>query len=197
MVEIVLFHHVQGRTKGVEAFADALRQAGHTVQVPDVFDGRTFDTLDEGIAYAKEVGFGTLQERSVAAAEKLGPELVYAGLSLGAMPAQRLAQTRPGARGALLLHGCAPVSEFGETWPADVPVQVHGMDADPLFAEEDGDLGAARALAESTEVAELFLYPGREHLFTDSSLPSYDEEASALLLRRALAFLDRLGPDRL
>ena len=192
MAEIVLFHHVQGRTEGVEAFADTLRGAGHTVHVPDVFDGRTFDTLDEGIAHARQLGFAALQERSVAAAEKLPPGLVYVGFSLGAMPAQRLAQTRPGAKGALLLHGCAPVSEFGEAWPANVPVQVHGMDADPLFAEEDGDLGAARALAESTEVAELFLYPGREHLFTDSSLPSYDEDASALLTRRALAFLEPL-----
>lgn len=192
MAELVLFHHAQGRTKGVEALADTLRKAGHTVHVPDVFDGRTFDTLDEGIAYAKEVGFDTLQERGIAEAEKLGPDLVYAGLSLGAMPAQQLAQTRPGARGALLLHGCVPVSEFGSAWPAAVPVQVHGMDADPLFAEEDGDLGAARALVESTEGAELFLYLGKEHLFTDASLSSYDEEAAALLNRRVLAFLERL-----
>ena len=192
MAEIVLFHHVQGLTEGVQAFADTLRQAGHTVHVPDVVEGRTFDTLDAGIAHAKEVGFGVLQDRAVAAAEKHGPDLVYAGFSLGAMPAQQLAQTRSGARAALLFHGCAPVSEFGDAWPAGVPVQVHGMDADPLFAEEDGDLGAARALADSTEDAELFLYPGKEHLFADSSLSSYDADAAALLIRRVLAFLGRV-----
>lgn len=192
MAEIVLYHHVQGLTKGVEAFADTLRQPGHTVHVPDLFDGRTFGTLEEGIAYAKQVGFGTLQERGIAAADGLGPALVYAGFSLGGMPAQQLAQTRPGARGALLFHACAPVSEFGEAWPAGVPVQIHGMDADPLFAEDDGDLGAARALVDATDQAELFLYPGKQHLFADSSLPAYDEPAATVLTQRVLDFLATL-----
>jgi dienelactone hydrolase len=188
MAELVLYHHVQGLTKGVEAFADTLREAGHTVHVPDLFDGHTFTTLEDGIAYAQQVGFGTLQVRGVAAAEALGPALVYAGFSFGVMPAQQLAQTRAGARGALLFHACAPVSEFGDAWPTGVPVQVHGMDADSLFADE-GDLDAARELVDSTDQAELFLYPGKEHLFADSSLPSYDEEAAALLTRRVLDFL--------
>lgn len=192
MAEVLLFHHVHGLTKGVEAFADTLRQAGHTVYVPDLFEGRTFTTLEEGIAHAREVGFGTIQDRGVAVAEGLGPALVYAGFSLGVMPAQRLAQTRAGARGALLFHACIPVSEFGESWPAGVPVQVHGMDADPEFADE-GDLDAARALVDSTDQAELFLYPGKEHLFADSSLPSYDAGAAALLTQRVL---DSLEPIR-
>jgi dienelactone hydrolase len=193
MAEVVLFHHAQGLTKGVEAFANELRQAGHTVHLPDLYDGHTFDTLDEGIAYAKQTGFDTVMERGVAAAEELGDALVYAGLSLGVMPAQRLAQTRAGAKGALFLHGCLPVSEFGDAWPAGVPVQVHGMADDPFFTEEDGDLDAARALAASTERAELFLYPGEEHLFTDSSLPSYDAEATTLLTRRVLTFLESIS----
>jgi dienelactone hydrolase len=191
MAELVLFHHAQGLTPGVESFADTLRQAGHTVHTPDVYEGRTYDTLDDGLAYAKQVGFGTLRDRGLAAVDGLSTELVYAGFSLGAMPAQQLAQTRTGARGALLFHGCAPASEFGASWPAAVPVQVHGMDADPFFAEEDGDLGAARALADSVEEAELFLYPGKEHLFADASLPSYDEPAAALLTQRVLDFLTR------
>lgn len=190
MAEVLLYHHAQGLTKGVEAFADELRGAGHTVHVPDLYDGHTFDTLEEGVAYASQTGFGTIMDRGVAAAEDLGDELVYAGFSLGVMPAQRLAQTRAGARGALLFHACLPVSEFGDAWPADVPVQVHGMDADPFFADE-GDIDAARALAESIEQAELFVYPGHEHLFADSSLPSYDPSAAALLTRRVLDFLDR------
>ena len=188
MAELVLYHHVQGLTEGVQAFADTLREAGHTVHVPDLFDGRTFTTLEDGMAYAQQVGFGTLNERGVAEAEALGPALVYAGFSMGVMPAQQLAQTRASARGALLFHACLPVSEFGDAWPAGVPVQVHGMDADALFADE-GDLDAARDLVASTDNAELYLYPGKEHLFADSSLPSYDEEAAALLTQRVLDFL--------
>ena len=192
MAEIVLYHHVQGLTAGVDAFADTMREAGHTVHVPDLLDGRTFATLEDGIAHAKEIGFRAINDRGLAAAEALGPDLVYAGLSLGVMPAQQLAQTRAGARGALLLHGCVPVSEFGDAWPAGVPVQVHGMDADPLFTEEGGDLDAARDLVASTDLAELYLYPGKEHLFTDSSLRSYDEDATTLLTQRVLDFLSTL-----
>ncbi len=189
MAEVVLFHHAQGLTPGVLAFADELRRAGHTVHTPDLFDGRTFETLDEGLGYAKEVGFGEVHQRGLRAAEELSAELVYAGFSLGAMPAQELAQTRAGARGALLFYSCVPVSEFGSSWPAGVPVQVHAMDADPFFVG-DGDIDAARALVKEAEDAELFLYPGDQHLFADSSLRSYDAEATALLTRRVLDFLN-------
>lgn len=189
MADVVLFHHAQGLTKGVDAFAAELRQAGHTVHVPDLYEGHTFETLADGLAYAEQAGFDTIMDRGVAAAEELGDAVVYAGFSLGVMPAQRLAQTRPGATGALFFHSCIPVEEFGEAWPAGLPVQVHGMDADPIFADE-GDLDAARALVGSAERAELFLYPGQEHLFADSSLPAYDQAAATLLTRRVLDFLD-------
>ena len=193
MAEIVLFHHVQGLTTGVEAFADELRRAGHTVHTPDLLGGRTFATIEDGMAHAREVGFGVLLERGVAAAEGLSSSgVVYAGFSLGAMPAQQLAQTRTDARGALLFHACLPLSEFGERWPEGVPVQVHGMDADPFFAEEGGDVDAARELVASTDEAELFLYPGNEHLFTDSSLPAYEPTAAQLLMERVLHFLDKV-----
>jgi dienelactone hydrolase len=188
MAEVLLFHHAQGQTEGFAAFADELRGAGHTVHAPDLYDGRTFATLDEGIAYAQQVGFEELLERGVQTADELPEELVYAGFSLGVLPAQKLAQTRPGARGALLFYSCVPTSEFGTPWPADVPVQIHGMDADPIFVDE-GDIDAARALVESAEHAELFLYPGDQHYFADSSLPSYDESAATLLTQRVLAFL--------
>lgn len=187
MTEVVLFHHAQGRTPGVVAFADELRRAGHLVHTPDLYDGRTFDTLEKGMGYVQEIGFGEVIERGTRAVEDLPAELVYAGFSLGVLPAQKLAQTRPGARGAVLCYSCVPVEEFG-TWPAGVPVQVHGMDADPIFVG-DGDIDAARALVASTEQAELFLYPGDQHYFADSSLPSYDPDATALLLQRTLAFL--------
>jgi dienelactone hydrolase len=172
----------------VVGFADRLRQAGHTVHAPDLYEGRTFDTLDEGIGYAEQIGSDVVIERGVRAVEPLPAELVYAGFSLGVLPAQKLAQTRPGARGALLFYSCVPVSEFSSVWPDGVRVQVHGVDADPIFVGE-GDIDAARALVASTEHAELFLYPGDRHFFADSSLPGYDADASALLLDRTLAFL--------
>ena len=188
MAEVVLFHHAQGLTPGIVAFADGLRRAGHTVHAPDLFEGRTFATIEEGVAHAREIGFGEVAERGLRAAEGLPAGSVYAGFSLGVVPAQRLAQTRPEARGALLFSACLPVSEFGDAWPAAVPVQIHGKDADPFFVE---DLEAAQALADSTDQAELFLYPGEEHLFADSSLPAYDPAAAKLLTERVLAFLGR------
>jgi dienelactone hydrolase len=192
MAEVLLFHHAQGQTAGFHAFADELRSGGHTVHTPDLFDGRTFGSIDEGLAYAKEVGFDEIIDRGVRAAGELPSELVYAGFSLGVVPAQKLAQTRPGARGALLFYSCVPTSEFGTSWPADVPVQIHGMDADPIFVDE-GDIDAARELVESAGDAELFLYPGDQHYFADSSLPSYDENATTLLTQRVLAFLGDRG----
>ena len=194
MTEIVLFHHAQGLTDGVHAFADRLRSEGHTVHTPDLYEGHTFGTLDEGMAYARSVGFDDLLDRGVAAGAALPPEIVYAGFSMGVMPAQKLAQTRVGARGALLFDACIPLREFGAPWPNGVPVQVHGMDHDPFFAEEGGDIDAARELVASTDQAELFLYPGSVHLFADSSLPGYDAAATALMLGRVLDFLSaRVG----
>jgi dienelactone hydrolase len=186
MSEVVLYHHVQGLTDGVRAFADELRQGGHAVHTPDLFDGRTFGTIEEGMSFAREAGFEALAERGVAAGEAFGPAVVYAGFSLGVMPAQQLAQTRPGAAGALLMYSCLPVSEFGDAWPEGVPVQVHGKEDDPFFLE---DMEAARVLIDSTAGAELFLYPGGQHLFADSSLPDYDAAAAALLIERVLEFL--------
>ena len=188
MAEVVLFHHAQGLTPGVAAFADELSHAGHIIHTPDLFDGRTFDSIEKGMSFVKELGFGEVMARGERAVEGLPSELVYAGFSLGVVPAQKLAQTRPGARGALLFYSCVPVSEFGQAWPKGVPVQVHGMDADPIFVGE-GDIDAARALVEEAEDGELFLYPGDQHYFADNSLPSYDAEATALLLQRVLKFL--------
>jgi len=136
MAEVVLFHHAQGLTSGVIGFADVLRGDGHTVHTPDLYDGSTFETLNQGIAHAEEIGFGEVLERGVQAVQGLPAELVYAGFSLGVLPAQKLAQTRAGARGALLFYSCVPVSEFGSSWPDGLPVQVHGMDADPIFVGE-------------------------------------------------------------
>jgi dienelactone hydrolase len=191
VAEVLLFHHAQGLTAGCLAFADELRAAGHTVHAPDLYDGKTFADLDDGVGYARQVGFDTIGDRGRVAAEGLLNEIVYAGFSLGAMPAQMLAQTRPRAKGALLFHGCVPASEFGGPWPQGVPLQIHLMEADEWALE--GDLDAARELDETVESAKLFLYPGDRHLFADSSLPDYDEEAATLLKQRVLSFLDNIA----
>ena len=189
MAEVVLFHHAQGLTDGVRAFADRLREAGHTVHVPDLFDGRTFDTVEAGVDHARSLGFDAVREAGLAFAGSLPAEVVYAGISLGVMPAQQLAQTRPGAAGAVFLDSCLPAEEFG-TWPEGLRAQVHGSVDDEWF---DEDLPFARALAESVPTVELFTYDGAKHLFADSSLSSYDEKAARLVLDRVLAFLDSLS----
>jgi dienelactone hydrolase len=193
--EILLFHHICGLTPGVVAFADSLRAAGHTVHTPDLFGGRRFDSIEAGSAYVDDIGFDTVVANGVAAAADLPEAMVYAGFSLGVIPAQSLAQTRAAARGALFFEACAPHDAFGDGWPAGLPVQVHGMDGDPFFAGE-GDIDAARELvelAQQSAAAELFVYHGDHHLFADSSLQSYDAAAAALLLDRVLKFLDVIG----
>jgi dienelactone hydrolase len=195
MTDVVLFHHVQGLTDGVRAFAGQLAEGGHTVHTPDLFDGETPASLEEGMAFARSLDDDAVRERVDAALSGLPPELVFAGISFGVMEAQRLAQTRPGARGALLYEGCLPITgkwAFGP-WPDGVPVQIHGKDDDAIFAHE-GDVDAAREIvaAVGSDHGELFLYPGDAHLFLDSSLPTYDAEATALAVQRSRALLDRV-----
>jgi dienelactone hydrolase len=196
MAEVVLFHHIQGLTDGVHELAERLRAGGHTVHTPDLFEGARPATIDDGAALTRSIGSAVLAERADRAVAGLPQEVVFAGISFGVGPAQRLAQTRPGASGALLYEACYPIDgewAFGP-WPAEVPVQVHGMERDPFFGLE-GDVDAARGIVESVGpgVAELFVYPGDVHLFTDSSLPSYDADATTLAVERSLGLLSRVG----
>jgi dienelactone hydrolase len=192
-MEILLFHHIAGLTAGVVALADDWRAAGHTVHTPDLYGGRVFDSIDSGAAFTRGPDAPDLTALVDAAVSDLPARLVYAGISAGVMHAQRLAQTRSGAAGAILMESCLPIT--GEwavgPWPDGVPVQIHGMDADEFFAGE-GDVDAAREIVASVPDSELFLYPGDRHLFEDRSLPSYDERATAQLTRRTLDFLARL-----
>lgn len=192
MTDVLLLHHAQGRTSGVLAFADDLAAQGHEIHVPDLFEGHVFDDLRAGVAHAEEVGFETIVDRGVAAADNLPGPIVYVGFSLGVLPAQKLAQTRPGALGAVLVGSCVPPEAFGAPWPSAVPVQVHGMDRDEIFVG-DGDLDAARNLVAGAAAGELFLYPGDGHLFADRSLPTFDAEAADLLTRRVVQFLSSVG----
>jgi dienelactone hydrolase len=196
MAEVVLFHHVAGLTDGVRSFAERLRAGGHTVHAPDLFEGETAATISGGLALVDRIGDEELQGRGRAALAGLPEALVYAGFSYGSGMAQHFAQGRPGARGALLYEGCLPLTGDWGTgpWPQGLRAQVHGMDADPYFALE-GDLDSAREITAvaGPGVVEVFTYPGDKHLFTDSSLPAYDKDATALVIERSIAFLDALG----
>ncbi len=192
MAEVVFFHSALGLTPGVASFAGRLREAGHVVHTPDLYEGRTFATVDEGVAHAKEIGFGTVLERGRQAAEGLPERLVYSGASLGVMPATLLVQNRPGAVGALFLHGAVPLDELGDgSWPAGVPLQIHTMEDDDW-----GDVDVARELATTVDGAEVFLYPGDRHLFTDDSIEEFAPDAAALVFERSLDFLARIDTRR-
>lgn len=187
MTDVVLFHHAQGLTDGVRAFATRLEVHGHRVFLPDLYEGATYDTLGEGVAHAERVGFDVIIARGVVAAEDMPPGTVFAGFSLGALPAQKLAQTRPGALGAVLYHGGVPADIFAATWPTAVGLQLH-------IAEDDewSELHVAQDLARRAPAGELYVYPGSAHLITDSSLGEYDPEATDLILQRTNTFLQRL-----
>src|SRR5439155_20298350 len=180
--EVVLFHHALGLTDPVRRFAAALRDAGHTVHTSDLYDGRMFDTIEDGMAHSEEIGGPmAIVDRARAAVESLPSEVVYVGFSLGVMPAQSLAQRRPDARGAVLCYAALPLGQWGENWPATwpegVPLQLHILDGDE-------DFEIAQQLAAKVPGAELFVYPGSEHYFAE-----HDEDADALLRQRVLSFL--------
>jgi Dienelactone hydrolase and related enzymes len=191
MPTILLFHHVQGLTPGVTAFADTLRAAGHSVHTPDLLDGRQFASIPDGIAYLQQLGFGTVIARGSEAAGAHAEADVVIGMSMGVLPAQYLAQTREGMRGAVFLHGAVPVREFSPAWPRQVAVQIHAMEGDPEFVAS-GDIDAARDIVAQAENGEMFLYPGTTHLFTDNSLADYDATAAALVTERVLGLLAKL-----
>ena len=186
MATVLLFHHALGVTPGITAFAEQLTEAGHHVIVPDLYDGHTFTSIEEGVAHASSVGFGAIMDRGVSLASGLGDNLVVAGFSLGVMSAQKLAQTRAGVVGALLYYAALPAAEFGSAWPDGVALQIHMGESDP-WAQED--LPAAVALAEEAG-GELFIYPTAKHLVADSSSEDYEPVIAAQIMERSLAFLE-------
>lgn len=192
MTHVALFHHAQGLTDGVVAFADRLRGQGHVVTTPDLYDGTTLADMGDGLAHAETIGFENILARGDAEADRLSEDTVYAGFSLGALVAHRLAQTRPGALGALLYHhGDVPMATFAEVWPSAVDVQIHVSEDDEYLEREVVEDFVEQAGRQA--VAELFLYPGSSHLFTDSSLAGYQSGSTELVLERTLQFLARRG----
>jgi dienelactone hydrolase len=195
MTTVVLFHHALGLTDGIRAVADRLTALGHTVHVPDLYDGATFTDIGQGVAHAQSLGFpGAVIGRGVAAAADIGPA-VYIGVSLGALPAQALAQSRPDVLGCVLIDSAILPSEIANawpgasaTWPAGVPLQLHAAEAD-----EWGDWAIATELAATIPEAECFDYPVAEHLVTDSSLPWYDDVVTSQVLAHAEDLLESVS----
>lgn len=187
MVEILLFHHAGGLTPGVTAFADDLRAAGHTVHTPDLFEGRTFGAVEDGVAYAQSLPDGELEARAGAAAAGLPDNIVYAGMSMGCVRATVQLLARPGARAALFLYGAVTPAWFDATWPDGLPAQSHQMTDDPWRDADDDS-----AFVDDVPGGELFLYPGTGHLFLDRDHPDHDAEAAALATERVLEFLGTL-----
>ena len=189
--EIVLFHSVLGVRPAVNHWADRLRAAGHVVHVPDLYDGEVFDDYAPAFAHVEQIGgIPALIERTHAAVAKLPNDLVYAGFSNGSVSAQLLAATRPGARGALLIHGCIPLEMLGaERWPEGVPVQVHVTEGDP-YHERAHEVSLRESVESAGGTFELFRYPGAAHLFADAGLDAeYDEASAERMMERVLECL--------
>ncbi|MEV5883256.1 dienelactone hydrolase family protein [Streptomyces sp. NPDC052020] len=189
-MNIMLFHSSHGLTPAVRSAADRLRGAGHQVWTPDLFEGRTFDTAEEGMAFQDETGKDELLKRAVLAAAPYSErQLVYAGFSLGASIAQTLALGDDKARGLLLLHG---TSDLAPNASADgLPVQLHVAEPDP-FEPDDWLSAWYLQMGRAGADVEVYRYAGAGHLYTDPALPDYDEEAAEATWRVALGFLASL-----
>lgn len=188
--EIVLFHSAYGLRPGVLQWAERLRHSGHTVHTPDLYDGEVFSDRMAAIRKIQELGFDEMLARSQAAVSHFRNELIYAGFSNGGACAELLAATRPGARGAILMHAPLPIRDLGwKTWPATVPVQVHFAEKDPLRNQAVINALADRVRA-SGAAFEQHDYPTLGHLFADPDMPAYDAAAADLMFQRVIAFLN-------
>jgi dienelactone hydrolase len=197
VAEVVLFHSVLGLRPGVIANADRLRAAGHTVHTPDLYDGETFDDLDDGMRKEEALGYREITRRAREAVARLPEGLVFAGFSMGVAYAELLTASRPGAVGAVLMHSAVPVEDiskyFGvDRWPEGVPVQVHYAASDPWVEAEEEVAPLRNAVTGAGADFEEYTYPGSGHLFADPDLPEYDREASKEMWERVLAFLARI-----
>ncbi|SCE11975.1 Dienelactone hydrolase [Streptomyces sp. DvalAA-43] len=189
-MNIMLFHSTYGLRPAVHAAADRLRAAGHEVQVPDLFEGHTFDTVEEGLAFKEEVGKDELLRRAVLAAAPYSDRgLVYAGFSFGASTAQTLALGDEKARGLLMFHGTSDIAENASV--DELPVQLHVADPDP-FETHDWLNSWYLQMQRTGADVEVYRYPGAGHLFTDAELPDFDQASAELAWKVALGFLATL-----
>jgi len=189
-MNIVLFHSTYGLRPAVTDAADLLRAAGHEVWTPDLFGGRTFETVEEGMAFKDELGKDELLRRAILAAAPYSERgLVYAGFSLGAATAQTLALGDDRARGLLLLHGTSDIAETASV--DELPVQLHVAEPD-AFEPDDWLTAWYLRMRKTGADVEIYRYAGAGHLYTDPGLPDHDEEAAEATWRVALGFLETL-----
>lgn len=198
MAQIVLFHSAYGLRPAVHAAAERLRAAGHQVTTPDLYDGRTFDTVEEGMAYKDEITQNELLRRAIGAVAPLltpaagatapADGLVYAGFSLGGALAQNLALADEHAKGLLLLHGTSDIRDDAAT---GIPVQLHVAEPDPFEPEDWLNAWYLRMRKAGADV-EVHRYRGAGHVFTDPDLPDHDAEAAERTWAVALDFLAEL-----
>jgi dienelactone hydrolase len=185
---IAAFHSALGLRPAIHEFAQLLRNDGHIVHTPDLFDGEVFDNLTDGIAKRDAVGIPELSRRATVAVESLPSDCVYVGFSMGAASAQYLAASRPGAKAVILCHAALPPALMGiEEWPS-VPVQVHYAEGDP-WVEKDQAAAFRDAVKAVDQTWDEYVYPGSGHLFSDRDSPDYDRESYALVVQRVLSFL--------
>jgi dienelactone hydrolase len=182
----VLLHSTYGPRPAVHSAAERLRAAGHEVHVPDLFDGRVVDSVEEGRKIRDEIGNEELLRRAIVAAAPYSEAgLVYAGFSMGGALAQNLALGDEKARGLLLLHGTSDIADDAAT---DIPVQLHVADPDPFEPDDWLNAWYLRMRRAGADV-EVFRYRGAGHLFTDPGLPDHDEQAAERTWSVALDFL--------
>ncbi|MER5967636.1 dienelactone hydrolase family protein [Streptomyces sp. NPDC002057] len=189
-MDIMLFHSVYGLRPAVRDAADRLRAAGHQVWVPDLFDGWTTGSVEEGMAKRDEIGKDELLKRAILAAAPYSERgLVYAGFSFGASVAQTLALGDEKARGLLLLHG---TSDLAPNVSVDeLPVQLHVAEPDP-FETDDWLSAWYLQMRRAGADVEVYRYRGAGHLYTDPELPDWDAEAAERTWSVALSFLEDL-----
>ncbi|MFB9520667.1 dienelactone hydrolase family protein [Streptomyces cremeus] len=189
-MDIILFHSVYGLRPAVHAAAERLRASGHQVHVPDLYEGQTAGTVEEGQAVLDRIGREELLRRAVqAAAPHSEKGLVYAGFSWGGAVAQNLALGDEKARGLLLLHGTSDLAEG--TTVDELPVQLHIADPDPFESDDWLNAWYLQMQRAGADV-EIYRYAGAGHLFTDAGLPDFDQTAAEQAWKIAVGFLATL-----
>jgi dienelactone hydrolase len=188
MAEIVLFHHAGGLMPGVLDLAEKLRVVGHTVHTPDLFEGHTFDDVNDGVAWAQGIGQEVFADRAKAFVRTVpSEELVYGGLSMGCARAAEQVLFRQGALAAFFLYGAIDPAWWNKRWPADVPAEAHLTESDP-WRELEAEEGFKARIPRH----ELFTYPGQGHLFMEPDHPDYDEELAHIVTSSLIDFLDEV-----
>lgn len=192
-LEVVVFHSAYGRRPAIIDFADKLRAAEHLVHTPDLYDGEVYSDRNDAVRKIQGLGFDELLARAAAAVENLPHDLAYVGFSNGGACAELLAATRPGARGAILIHAPLMVRDLGWTvWPSKVPVQVHFADKDPIRNQKVIDALNVK-VRRSGSTFEQLDYDAPGHLFSDPFFPAYNANATELMTRNVMEFLQRVG----